>query len=226
MQLAAGADVRRERTDPVQALGGLREVEHAIVGLELRRVGRLALLRPEDRVGQHLVEQLDRELGCASVDSPGVVLRREQEPALGGDRAGVELLHRLVDRDARLGVTRHQRALDRGGAAPARQERRVHVQPEAAVEQLFGDQQSRTRRRRPCRPEARARRSAGRAGARGSRAAPPRPWPEARRPCGRAPPAGRAASAAQRCHAGRRAARARPRRTVPWRLRPASCGGG
>ena len=79
VQLAARTDVRRERADPVQALDGTREVEHAVVGLDLRRIARLALLRPKHGLGQHLVEQLDRELGGTVVDGPGIVFRRRRE---------------------------------------------------------------------------------------------------------------------------------------------------
>jgi len=46
-----------------------------------------------------------------------------------------------MDGDARAGVARHERALDRRRPAPARQQRRMHVEPEPAVEQRVGDQQ-------------------------------------------------------------------------------------
>ena len=48
---------------------------------------------------------------------------------------GVERLDRLVDRHAGLGVAGEDRALDGRGAAPARQQRRVDVQPQRAREQ-------------------------------------------------------------------------------------------
>ena len=142
VQLAARPDVRRERANPVQALDRTGEVEQAVVGLDLRGVGRLALLRPEHGLGQHFVQQLDRELCCTVVEGPRIVLRRHEKRALRSDRAGVELLDRLVDRDAGLGVARKQGALDRGRPTPARQQRRVHVQPHAALEQIVRDQQS------------------------------------------------------------------------------------
>ena len=50
-ELAARADVRRQRPDPVQALLRPREVELAVGGLDLRRVGRLALLRRNAGLG-------------------------------------------------------------------------------------------------------------------------------------------------------------------------------
>ena len=53
-----------------------------------------------------------------------------------------------MDRDAGLRVAGHERALDRRRAAPARQQRRVDVQPEAALEQRLRDQQRRRRRGR------------------------------------------------------------------------------
>ena len=69
-------------------------------------------------------------------------------------------------------VAGHDRALDRRGAAPARQQRRVDVQPERAVEQRLGDQQAVGARRPRCRRlEDRGRRRAARAGGPGSRAA-------------------------------------------------------
>ena len=148
---------------------GARQVEHPVVGLDLRRVGRARpRLRPELRLGQHLVQQLDRELGGALVDRRRVVLGADRERALRCDRAGVELLHGLVDRDAGLGVAGHERALDRGGAAPARQQRRVHVQPErraraasSGISSAVGGDDDRVRRR------GRARRRAAPAGSTG-----------------------------------------------------------
>ena len=141
-QLPAGADVRRECANPVQALLRPREVELAVGRFDLGRVRRLAHLRRERRLRQHLVQQLDRELGRARIDRPRVVLRRQREAALRGDRACIELLHRLVDRDADLLVAGEQRPLDRGRAAPARQQRRMDVQPEPLLEQALRDQQA------------------------------------------------------------------------------------
>ena len=71
----------------------------------------------------------------ALVDRARVVLRPDRERPLRGDRARVELGRRPVDRDPGLRVTGHERPLDRSGAAPARQERRVDVQPEALGEE-------------------------------------------------------------------------------------------
>ena len=61
---------------------------------------------------------------------PARTPRPRRPPARSGTRScaaigpGVELLHGLVDRDARLGVTGQDRALDGCGAAPAGQQRR------------------------------------------------------------------------------------------------------
>ena len=79
------------------------------------------------------------------VHGPGVIVRADRERLLGRDRARVELLHELDDRHAGLGVAGHDRALDRGRPAPARQQRRVDVEPEVSVEQGSA---GRSRRRR------------------------------------------------------------------------------
>ena len=223
VQLAARADVRRERPDPVQALLRPREVELAVGRLDLGRVGRLALLRREGRCRQHLVEQRGRELGRARVDRAGVVLRRERKRPLRRNRPRVELLHRLVDRHARLRVARQERPLDRRGAAPARQQRGMHVQPEPLARAGSPGSAGRRRRRRPRRREARARPSAAPAAAPGSRAAPRRPSPAAPPACRPRPARGcRAGSAAPRRRGARPGARARRRRTAPWRRRRSS----
>ena len=141
---------------------------------------------------------------------------------LSRDRPRVELLHRAVDRHARLDVARHERALDRSRAAPARQQRRVDVQPEPLLEELLRDEPpvgdrprpSARRDRGPARavsgwstriPSRSAARFAGgaRASGRGRRGA-----------------SGRVSSAADLV-GRRRAARGRRRRRAPWR-RPRS----
>ena len=72
-----------------------------------------------------------RELGRARRrPAPASSSSPTRKCALRRDRAGVQLLHELDDRDAGLLVARQQRTLDRRRAAPAREERRVDVQPE------------------------------------------------------------------------------------------------
>ena len=194
-----------------------REIELAILGPDLLGVGdAVAGLRRERRLGlrQHLAEQLGRDLGGARVDGARVVVRPDVEGTLRGDRPGVELGDRPVDGDAGALVAGHERALDRRGAAPARQQRRVDVEPQRAVEQRVRDQQpvradddgvgaevDRLVQRRRLRhgdaePLARS----------PSRAAPPA--------CGRGRAACPAASAGARRRAARRAARGRRRRRV------------
>ena len=144
MQLGARADVRREGTDAVEEL--LRRaapVEHAVVRPDLLGVGHaLGRLRHERRLRQHLVEQLDAELGRPPRDRRVVVLLPDRERTLRRDRPRVELGHELDDRRAGLRVTGHQRPLDRRGAPPARKQRRVDVQPERAVEHRLGDERA------------------------------------------------------------------------------------
>ena len=79
-----------------------------------------------------------RHLGRARVHRAGVEVA-DRERLLRRDRARVELLDRPVDRHARLGVAGEDRPLDRRGAAPARQQRRVHVHPERLFEQTRRD---------------------------------------------------------------------------------------
>ena len=77
------------------------EVELAVVGGDLLGVGRAVLgCGAEPRLGQHVVEQLDRDLGGLRED--GAARPRRPETRAARDRARVELLDRLVDRHARL----------------------------------------------------------------------------------------------------------------------------
>ena len=105
------------------------------VGCAVRRLGL------EHRLGQHVADQPRGDLGGTRVHRSGVVVRLELERLLSGDRAGVELGGRAMDRDAGSRVARHQRTLDRRRAAPARQERRMDVEPEPTVEQRVRDEQ-------------------------------------------------------------------------------------
>jgi hypothetical protein len=73
------------------------------------------------RARDHLVEQARGDLGAAREHGARVVVLAQVERLLRGDRPGVELLDRLVDRHAGARVARHQRALDGRGAAPAGQ---------------------------------------------------------------------------------------------------------
>ena len=120
-----------------------REVELAIGGRDLLGVGHAVLgLRLEVRVGEDAVEQPRGDLRRALEDGARVVVGAELERLLRRDRPRVELGRRAVDRDAGARVAGHQRALDRRGAAPARQQRRVHVEPERPREQRLRDQQA------------------------------------------------------------------------------------
>ena len=113
----AGALGSSSRSAGADLLG----VRRAVV--RLRRELRLVLR-------EHVAQKLRRDLGRARVDRAGVVLRPDRERALRRDRPRVERLDRLVDRHAGLRVAGHDRPLDRRRPAPARQERRMDVEPE------------------------------------------------------------------------------------------------
>ncbi len=119
------------------------EVEVTVGRRDLGGVRRFALLLAECGIGfgQHPIEQIGRDLRGTLEHLAGVVVGLHRERALRRDRPGVELLHELDDRYACLGVARHQRTLDRRSAAPAWEERRMHVQPETLVEHCVGDDQ-------------------------------------------------------------------------------------
>ena len=73
---------------------------------------------------------------------PVVVVGADRRRVLQAHRAGVERLDEADDRDAGLLVAGHDRALDRGGAAPARQQRRVDVEDLVVAEQRVADQRA------------------------------------------------------------------------------------
>ena len=133
---------------------------------------------------------------------------------------GIELLDGLVDRHAGLGVAGEDRALDGRRAAPARQKRRVDVEPERARRAAPRGSAARRRRRRRSARRGRARRS-GRSGWRTgmpSRSATTLAGGGATR---RPRPRGASGRVSRRRDLvlARRAARARPRRTAPSRRR-------
>ena len=134
--------MRRQRADAVQVLlGRAAPVELTVFGPDLGRVaGALLGLGPEDGLGQDSIQQRNGERRGFFVDRAGVVLRAEREGRLGGDRAGVQFLDRLVNRHSGLGVAGHQRPLDGRGTAPARQERGMDVEPERLLELSLRDQ--------------------------------------------------------------------------------------
>ena len=124
------ADVRVQRPHGALELGsGAAGVELALIPLDLLRVGHAFL--PLGLGLGPLVECLDQQ-PAAQVGQPGgqaaVVVTGVDR--LGGaqvDRPGVQLRHRAHDADAGLGVARLDGPLHRRRAAPARQQRRVHV---------------------------------------------------------------------------------------------------
>ena len=136
--------MRRERTDPVDELAcGLCEVELTVSRGDLLGVhDALLWLRLELRFGDDAVQQPCGDLRRAVVDGAGIVVRGDVERLLRCDWPRIELRRRAMDRDAGARIAGHQRAFDRSGPAPARQEGRVHVQPERAREERLRDQQA------------------------------------------------------------------------------------
>ena len=92
-------------------------------------------------LSQNAVEKLGGDLGGSGEHGAGIVLRADREGALRSHGAGIQLFHGAVDGDTGLGVAGEDRTLDRSRAAPARQERRMDVQPEPLGEQLVRYQQ-------------------------------------------------------------------------------------
>ena len=148
--------------------------------------------RKSGELGEHLLEQLGRELTRALVDDACVVLDADQKGALGGDRAGVELRRRPVNRDSRLVVPGHDRPLDRRRAAPAREQRRMDVEPARAVEEALGNERAVGGHDHRVRRLERERlvQALGLAD-RDPEPVAPSPWPAARRPAALGPAVGR-----------------------------------
>ena len=122
-----------------QASSGSVEVELAVRGRDLLGVRRLALLRLELRRLDHVVRAAAPRPRRRGRSTCARVVVADREPLLRGDRAGVELRDRLVDRHAGLLVAGEDRALDRRRAAPAREERRMDVQEQRLLEQARRD---------------------------------------------------------------------------------------
>ena len=105
MELGPRSDVRRQCTHAVhELLRRALEVEPTVARVDLRRVARLAGLLAERRsgIGQNRVEKRRCDLRSTGVDDAGVVVRADRKGLLCRDRACVELVHELDDRDARL----------------------------------------------------------------------------------------------------------------------------
>ena len=115
----------RSQSMRVSGLLDLPGIGDAFLGLrrEGQPVTRERGERPRHQVGTELGQAI-RELARRRVGSDG-------DPLGQGDRAGVEAGLHAHDHDPGLRVAGHDRPLDRGGAAPARQQRGVQV--EAAV---------------------------------------------------------------------------------------------
>ena len=136
-------DVRAQRAHPALQLGRRAgRVQRAVGGLDLVRVGDAVrcLLDP----GRALVERLHQQRAAALLQARGeravVVAGPDRLAAAQADRPGVEPRGQPHDRDARLGVAGHDRPLDRGRAAPARQQRRVHVEDLVRAQERLLDQ--------------------------------------------------------------------------------------
>ena len=139
-----------------QASSGIVEVELAVGGRDLLGVGRRrprAAARTSASV-EHVVEQPRRDLGRAREHLPASSspIGNRSCAAIGPASSSATVSWIVTPG---LLVAGEDRALDRRGAAPARQQRRVHVQPERPLEQPRRDVAGRTRRRRRARPSSR-----------------------------------------------------------------------
>ena len=107
--------------------------------LRLRRQRKVAFLQPRHRF-RH---QPGADIGETVVQRPG--RHRPVDGDMGGERhrAGIEALVHLHHHHAGLGVAGHDRPLDRGRAAPARQERGMPViaaEPRSGQDRLGQEQ--------------------------------------------------------------------------------------
>ena len=129
--------------------------------------------------GSTSLEQLDGERRGPRVDGAGVVLRPigNARCAAIGPASSSGVVRWIVTPVSR--VAGHDRPLDRRRAAPAREQRRVDVEPRAPGRAAPPGSAARRRRRRPCRRPSSRSPSSALAGAPGSRAARPSPSPAA-----------------------------------------------
>src|SRR5262249_25363709 len=138
-----GADVRRERAYPAPGVDRVVEVELAVGRADLLGVRHAFLgLLGETRRRQDVPEEPRGDLGGPREDRARVVFVADRKGLLRRDRACVERLDGAVDRDAGLLVAPEDGALDGRGAAPARQQRRMNVEPEGLLEEARRDVQA------------------------------------------------------------------------------------
>ena len=154
---------RRSRGGDLRGVGGLADLRHR----------REAARSPPSR--ERACERLEPDRERALVDRARHRRRgRRRTRSSAATGPGVELLDEQHRRDGALGLAGHERALDRRGAAPARERRgvqvdeRQRVEQRARHEQAVGDDARRPRRRAAAaaaarRPRARAARARARA---------------------------------------------------------------
>ena len=124
---------------------GRARVEATVPGADLLRVGRrgVVLLDELDRAGGAAVERLDQQPGAEVLEAlgePAEVVVADRHRLARRDRAGVEAGGDPHDRHPGLGIAGHDRALDRRGSPPARQQRRVHVEQLELAQQRLAQQ--------------------------------------------------------------------------------------
>ncbi len=137
------ADVRPQRPHgPLELLRRARRVERAVGGLDLVRVRdlRLVLVHEARPLVQRSHEQLAAEPLEADRERPVVVVAADRLRLLQAHRAGVEALGDAHDRDAGGVVAGHDRPLHGRRPAPARQQRRMHVDHLVGRQQRLLDQ--------------------------------------------------------------------------------------
>ena len=127
---------------PFELVRGAPGIEQPVGGLDLLGVGHpLAGLLAERGLGvEHLHQQLAAERRQPRGQAAVVVVGPDRLGALEAERPGVELGGGTHDRHAGLLVAGLDRPLDRRRPAPARQQRRMHVEHLVLGEQRLAEQ--------------------------------------------------------------------------------------
>ena len=135
--------------DALELDGRTRGIEQAIARLDLlgiRDAGLVLLDELEAAPGGELVERAEQQLAAECREPRGersiAVASADRLAGAQTDRTAVESCREAHDRDARALVAGDDRALDRRRAAPAGQQRRVHVEQRVRREQRLPDQRT------------------------------------------------------------------------------------
>ncbi len=130
--------------DACQLGGGAGGVEHAVGRPDLLGIGDalLCLIDKGRALVEGLYQQVAPQLLQALCHGAVGVLVRDRLDTGEADRSAVQTRGETHDADAGLLVAGHDRSLDRRRAAPAGQQRRMHVEDLPQGEQRVGDERS------------------------------------------------------------------------------------